>query len=90
MKKSDAQRAQDWRTVFDFLMTNGATKNEHAVGTAETKRRLRMPNPDFEGMWKRGFIEWFQPLGSRLWHCYAAVSQLPPDPVAAPKIRTYD
>jgi hypothetical protein len=48
----------------------------------------RGPHPDFEGMWKRGFIELLQPGGYRaLRYCYAAVGHLPANPVTAPIVR---
>jgi hypothetical protein len=88
--KNAAKKAQDWPAVFDHLITNGATTPATALGTAEIKTRLRIPDPDFDGMWKRGFIEYLQPDGSGPWYCYAAVAQLPADPVAAPVVRNFD
>jgi hypothetical protein len=85
-----SEKAQQWRIVLEHLRTCRATTRDKALGTAAIKTALRMPHPDFEGMWKRGFIEWFQPEGSKLWHCYAVVEQLPADPVAAPLLRDYD
>lgn len=84
-----AEKARRWRIVLEHLKTNGATSRGKAIGTAATKTALRMPNPDFEGMWKRGFIEWFRPEDSRLWLCYALVNELPADPVAAPVLRRF-
>lgn len=83
------EKARRWRVVFDYLKIHGATTPGKALGCAAIKKAIGIQHPDFEGMWERGFIEWLQkPDGNRqLWHCYAAVDQLPADPIAAPVVR---